>query len=109
MRSLLVYLLLGIILGGILFAFIMLPIKIRHRKMHKYAEEIGYNLRNSGVDKYYENLNTDELLTVYDELNNTSNTIDYKKELYSWSEVSCKAKLVEDVLNARGVTIPEWK
>lgn len=91
---------------GTLSVLKMLTIKNKHKKLNKFADEIGDNLIKSGTDKYYKSFNTEELLDIYKELNNLSNTIDFKKDLYGWTEVACKAKLIEDILATRGITIP---
>ncbi|NRT73821.1 hypothetical protein [Clostridium beijerinckii] len=88
---------------------INIRIKNRRRMVEKYTEEIRSDIKKSGLYQYYDGLSTEELKNIYEELNNIDNSIDYKKDLYKLAEIGCKAELIEDIFDARGINIPEWK
>ncbi|AQR94261.1 hypothetical protein [Clostridium saccharoperbutylacetonicum] len=109
MNTLLILILMLMIAVGAISISVKIRFKCRMKKINKYSDEISNEIKKGGLDKYYEGLSTEELKKIYHDLNDIENTVDYKKDLYKFSEIGCKAKFIEDIFDARGVTIPEWK
>lgn len=109
MKVLLIWMVIFAIWAGAIQVSVNVRIKRKRKMLEKYSEEILSDIKKNGLDKYYESLSIEELKNIYEELNNIDNRIDYKKDLYKLAEIGCKAELIEDIFDARGVTIPEWK
>jgi len=88
-----------------LYFYYLIPIKMRIKKLSKFADEYSEKIRQEGLDKYYESLETAELLNLYNEF--MENFKNNKKDLIQMAENGCKSSFIEDILKKRNVNIPE--
>jgi len=103
--SILLMILLPIIIFSGIYAYIMIPIKMKMKMLSSYVNEYAEKLKSEGLDKYYDGLETQELINLYNELmiNYESN----KTDLMQIAETGCKVKFIEDILTKRNVNVPK--
>lgn len=88
-----------------IYAALVIPIKVRFRKIHKYCEEFGERAEAEGIDRLYRELSSEELLKEYTKLSDEAHQNMKNDKVFA--EKGCRAKIVADILNERNIKIPD--
>lgn len=81
----------------------------KNRKVANDMQETTSALKMQGLDTYYERSESSVLLTIYDDLCRKEVSLDFIKDYDETIEINCKRCFIDEILEKRGVSIPEWK